>query len=216
LQQWITAMRRLTLALGSLALGSAVLLAGSAFAQTSKTVSPKTITDYKAVQEHLFELNYNVGERNGQASPQLTAAIAEWRKNRNSAATGDMTEAEAAQLLAVPRPKTWAAIAYSASGPHGIVFNKPTRDAATKEALLACDKDNKKCGVVAGAGTSCAAVATFSGNVDGKPSLGGWGSHRPTLAAAKDAALAACKKNAPVPDSCTVRDAVCADGSHKK
>jgi Domain of unknown function (DUF4189) len=210
-QQWINQMRRLTLALGC-----AVLLAGSAVAQSNKTVTPKTVSDYKAVQEHLFGLNYNVGERNGQPNPTLTASIAQWRKNRGSVVTGDMTEAEAAQLLAVQLPKTWAVITYTASGALGVVFSKPTRDVATKEAMAACEKENKKCSVVAALGTSCAAVATGSGNVDGKLKLGAWGNHRPTLDAAKDAALADCKKNAPAADSCAVKEAVCADGSHKK
>jgi hypothetical protein len=109
-------------------------------------------------------------------------------------------------------PKAWSTIGYAASGPVIAVSGKPSRDAAEKEALAACEKDNKKCTLVSAAGTSCAAVATFSGNVDGKPSMGAWGSYRPNAAAAKDAALADCKKNAPLPDTCAVRETACADG----
>ena len=220
MRQWIKHMRRLTLAIGS-----AILLAGSAFAQSGnpvanpagipgkKTVSPpKPVTDFKPVQEHLYGLNYNVGERNGQLTPQLKAAVAQWRKNRSSTATGDMTDAEAAQLLAIPLPKTWATIGYAAAGPVVVLSGKPSRDAAEKEAQAACEKDGKKCTLVSAAGASCAAVAAFSGNVDGKMSMGAWGSYRPSIAAAKDAALADCKKNSPLPNTCAVRDAICADG----
>jgi Domain of unknown function (DUF4189) len=210
-QQRIKNMRRLTLALGG-----ALLLAGSAFAQSNKTVSQKAVADYKAVQEHLYGLNYDVGERSGQLTPQLKAAIAQWRKNRASTAAGDMSETEAAQLLALGLPKTWGTIAYAASGPVIAISGKPSRDAAEKEAQAACEKDSKKCTLVSAAGTSCAAVASFSGSVDGKASMGTWGSYRPNQAAAKDAALADCKKNAPLPDTCAVRETICADGSHKK
>ncbi len=217
-------MRRLTLALGG-----ACLLASAAFAQSGnppgtppgnagkKTLSlPKPVTDFKPVQEHLYGLNYNVGERNGQLTPQLKGAIAQWRKNRNSTANGDLMDTEAAQLLAIPLPKSWGTIGYAASGPVIALSGKPSRDAAEKEAQAACEKDSKKCTLVSAAGTSCAAVATFSGTVDGKSSLGAWGAYRPNIAAAREAALADCKKNAPLPDTCAVREAVCADGSQKK
>jgi Domain of unknown function (DUF4189) len=205
-------MRRLTLALGC-----AALLAGSALAQAPKSApTPKPLTDYKAVQEHLYGLNYKVGERTGQLTPELKGAIAQWRKNRNSAAAGDMTDVEAAQLLAIPLSKVWGAMSYSSTGAHGTVWNKTTRDLAEKEVQAACDKDSKKCTIVTIAGTSCAAIATFTGSADGRTSASTWGSFRPTAAAASAAALADCKKTAPQPDACTARDIVCADGSHKK
>ncbi len=205
-------MRRLTLVLGgAFFLASLALAQSAAVAQSNKTVTPKIVTDYKAVQNHLYGLNYRVGTRDGLATPELKGAIAQWRKNRNSLVTGDMTEDEAKQLLAVPLPKAWAAIAYSAIGAHGVVSIKASRDVAEKEVLAVCEKDSRKCSVVAAAGTSCAAVATSAGTADGKP-MGAWGSYRPNLAAAKDAATADCKKNAALPDTCTVKEAVCADG----
>ncbi len=211
-QQWIDDMRRLISAFGF-----ALLLSGAASAQPTKSLSPqKPITDYKPVQEHLYGLNYSVGERNGQPTPQLKAAIAQWRKNRSSSTTGDMSEAEAAQLLAIPLPKVWGAISYSPSGAHGVVSSKTSRDVAEKEAQAACDKDAKKCTIMTFSGTSCAALASFAGNVDGKPAMSTWGSFRPTAAAASAAAMADCKKGAALPDTCVARDGVCADGSQKK
>lgn len=209
-------MKRMIIALAGAFMLAGVATGDVAMAQAAKTPPPKPVTDFKAVQEHLYGLNYAVGERNGQLTPELKSAITLWRKNRRSTASGDMTTAEEAQLLAIPLSKTWAAVAYTPAGATSVVFGKPSRDAAEAEVKAACEKDNKRCSIVTTSGSTCIAVSTYSGVVDGNPAMGTWGSYRPTVAAANEAALAVCKKNAPQPATCAVRETVCADGSHKK
>ncbi len=184
----------------------------------SRTASALTNpTAIREVQDRLYNLNYQVGARNGRTSEDLRKAIRQWQENVKEPTTGDMTEAQLALLRRARVPTTWGAIAYFAKGASSTVWNRSTREAAESEALAACRKNaGGTCSVVTAADKGCAALGFYNAVVSGKQYWGAYAIVRPTLGQATDGALTECRQRAKQPTACGVRTSVCADGAHKR
>ncbi len=171
----------------------------------------------REIQDRLYNLNYEVGARNGRVTQQTRDAIRKWQENLKYPTTGDMTEAQLARLRLAQPPTVWGALAYFAKGASSTVWNRPSREAAENEALAACRKSaGGTCSVVTVARNICGALGFYNAVVSGKQHWGAYASVRPTLGQATDAALSECRRQAKQPNACGVRTTVCADGSHKR
>lgn len=181
---------------------------------TSALTGPEVVRE---IQDRLYNLNYVVGARNGRVTPQTQDAIRKWQENVKEPVTGDMTEAQLALLRRARAPTTWGALAYFAKGASSTVWNRPSREAAEKEALEACRKNaGGTCSVVTVANDICAALGFYNAVVSGKQHWGAYAIVRPTLGQATDSALAECRKQSKQQSACGVRTTVCADGGHRR
>ena len=181
------------------------------------------MTNYQTireVQERLYNLNYKIRTINGQFSQETREAIATWQRNTNRNPTGDMTGDELAYLRTAGVITRWGAIAYEAHGASAVVWNRPSRQDAEREALEECRKragrNANNCDVLTGADTQCGALGFYTGSAGGRTHWGVFASIRSTLGQATDHALSECRRQAKVPSACGIRITFCADGSHKQ
>ena len=184
----------------------------------SSTASALTSQDaIREVQDLLYNLNYQVGRRNGRMTSETREAIRQWQTNLKLEVTGDVTEQQLANLRLVRVPTTWGALAYYSKGATATVWNRPTREIAEREALASCRKSaGATCNVLTVANTICGALGFYTANIRGRQHWGAYASVRPTLGQATDNALSECRRQARQPTACGVRTTVCADGGHQR
>ncbi|KAB2911882.1 MAG: DUF4189 domain-containing protein [Hyphomicrobiaceae bacterium] len=170
----------------------------------------------REVQQMLYNLNYELASVNGRLTDETRRAIRAWQNNTKRSVTGDLDGAQLAALRSARPPAIWGALAYSARGASGVVWNRPSRMEAERDALLECRKrGGKGCKVVTAAEKGCGALGFYTGRVGSTQHYGAYASVRPTLGQATDNALSECRRQARKPDACGVRMTFCADGSHK-
>lgn len=183
-------------------------LAGSAL------TSPAVIRE---VQKRLYDLNYEITSLNGQLNDETRKAIRTWQTTAKRAVTGDMDEAQLTLLRAARIPVIWGALAYTAQGAFGTAWNKPTRQDAERDALLACRaRGVQTCRVRAMAEKACGAIVLSAQQVGTKKHSTAFVSVRPTLAQAIDNARAECQRLSKQPEACSAPTTLCADGSHRQ
>ena len=173
-------------------------------------------TVIREVQQKLYNLNYELSRVNGRFTDETRRAIRDWQSNTKRPVTGDLDGAQLAALRAARPPSTWGALAYTARGASGVVWNRASRIEAERDALLECRKrGGSGCKVVTAADKGCGALGFYTGRVGSTQHYGAYASVRPTLGLATDNALSECRRQARKPDACGVRMTFCADGSHK-
>lgn len=180
----------------------------------SALTNPATIRE---VQNLLFNLNYQIGSRNGQLTSQTREAIRKWQENVKLPISGDMTESQLALLRRAQLPTIWGALAYHTKGATATTWNRPSREIAESEALAECRKRARTtCSVLTVASKICGALGFYNAVVGGRQHWGVYASIRPTLGQATDNALSECRRQAKQPNACGVRITVCADGGHSR
>ena len=176
--------------------------------------SPAVIRE---VQNLLYNLNYQIGPRNGRLTAQTRDAIRQWQENVKQPVSGDMTEAQLAMLRRAQLPTVWGALAYHTKGATATTWNRSTRENAEDEALAECRKKARAtCSVLTVASKICGALGFFNAIVGGRQHWGVYASIRPTLGQATENALSECRRQAKQPNACGVRITVCADGGHTR
>jgi hypothetical protein len=192
--------------------------AGTSPQQADTTASALTSASIiREVQDRLYNLNYQVGTRNGRMDSQTRDAIRQWQTNIKQPVTGDVSVAQLAILRRAQLPTTWGALAYYSKGASSTVWGRPTRELAEREALAACRKNaGAPCKVLSVANKICGALGFYNAVVRGRQYWGAYASVRPTLGQATEHALSECRRQARQPNACGVRTTVCADGSHKR
>jgi len=186
--------------------------------QPSRTASALTSSSaIREVQDRLYNLNYQIGSRDGRLTEATRKAIRQWQENVKQPVTGDITEAQLSLLRRARLPTVWGAVAYYSKGATATVWNRPTREAAEREALASCRKNaGAACSVLTVANTICGAVGFYNAVVGGRQHWAAYVSVRPTLGQATDHAMNECRRLAKQPTACGVRATVCADGSHRR
>jgi hypothetical protein len=180
------------------------------------------LTDYtiiREVQERLYNLNYQIRVLNGQLSEETRKAVSVWQSNMGFLANGDMTADQLARLRSENGYTNWGALAYEARGASAVVWNRPSRQDAERDALQECRKragrNANDCDVLTAGDNACGALGFYTGRAGGKQHWGAYASIRPTLAQATSHALSECQRQAKRPEACGLRLTFCADGSHK-
>jgi peptidoglycan hydrolase-like protein with peptidoglycan-binding domain len=174
-------------------------------------------TVIREVQDLLYNLNYQIGPRNGRLTSQTRDAIRKWQENVKQPVSGDMNEAQLALLRRARLPTVWGALAYHTKGATATTWNRPTRENAENEALAECRKRARTtCSVLTVASKICGALGFYNAVVGGRQHWGVYASVRPTLGQATDNALSECRRQARQPNACGVRITVCADGGHSR
>lgn len=176
--------------------------------------SPAVIRE---VQNLLYNLNYQIGPRNGRLTAQTRDAIRKWQDNVKQPISGDMTEAQLATLRRAQLPTIWGALAYHTKGATATTWNRSTRENAENEALAECRKKARTtCSVLTVASNICGALGFYNAIVGGRQHWGAYASIRPTLGQATENALSECRRQARQPNACGIRITVCADGGHTR
>lgn len=180
------------------------------------------LTDYtiiREVQERLYNLNYQIKIMNGQLSQETRNAISAWQSNARFLANGDMNADQLARLRSEPAITNWGALAYEARGASSVVWNRPSRQDAERDALEECRKragrNANDCDVLTAGDSACGALGFYTGRANGRQHWGAYASIRSTLAQATSHALSECQRQSKRPEACGVRLTFCADGSHK-
>jgi hypothetical protein len=174
-------------------------------------------TVIREVQDLLYNLNYQIGLRNGRLTSQTRDAIRKWQENVKQPVTGDMSEAQLALLRRAKLPTVWGALAYHTKGATATTWNRSTRENAEGEALAECRKKARAtCSVLTVASNICGALGFYNAIVGGRQHWGVYASVRPTLGQATDNALTECRRQARQPNACGIRITVCADGGHSR
>lgn len=174
-------------------------------------------TVIREVQDILYNLNYQIGPRNGRLTSQTRDAIRKWQENVKQPISGDLTEAQLALLRRAQLPTVWGALAYHTKGASATTWNRPSRESAENEALADCRKRAKTtCSVLTVANKICGALGFYNAVVGGRQHWGVYASIRPTLGQATDNALSECRRQARQPNACGIRITVCADGGHSR
>jgi hypothetical protein len=171
----------------------------------------------REVQDLLYNLNYQIGPRNGRLTQQTLDSIRQWQENVKQPVGGDMTQAQLAMLRRAQLPTIWGALAYHTKGATATTWNRSSRENAESEALAECRKKAKAtCSVLTVASKICGALGFYNAVVGGRQHWGVYASVRPTLGQATDNALSECRRQAKQPNACGVRITVCADGGHSR
>ncbi|MFM2423542.1 MAG: hypothetical protein RL291_2072 [Pseudomonadota bacterium] len=177
--------------------------------------TPQRISEAK---ERLYALGYNVPNFEGVLDDETREAIRRFQTNLRFPATGTLSQNEFEALLIAEPPRVWGAVAFSWTGSSGAVWQRPTRRMAEDEAVKLCnDSGGQDCRTLAVHSTLCAAFAQSPGPDPAQP---GGATLAPTarqgIAATRETALNDCRARARNPESCTLRNAFCADGSHSR
>ncbi len=184
----------------------------------STTASALTSTAIiREVQVRLYNLNYQITNRDGRITANTRDEIRKWQANIKQPATGDVSEYQLSLLRTATLPTTWGAIAYFSRGATATVWNRGTREEAERDALADCRKRaGARCNVLTVANKICAALGFYNAVISGRQHWGAYASVRPTLGQATDHALSECQRQAKSPNACGIRTTVCADGSHRR
>jgi hypothetical protein len=159
----------------------------------------------KEVRTRLYELNYDPGPVEGPLRDPARRAIREFETANRLKPTGEPTQGLLQRLRAADSLKPWAAIVYSKrSEKWGMGWGKASRQEAVASARATCE-DADQCTIeISFFGTDCGAFAHSSSS---------WAIvARDNAKAAKDAALADCKKRG---KACRIIAAVCATGAER-
>ena len=172
------------------------------------------VDDFSRISEAkriLYNLNYNVGERDGVMNTETRNAIREYQGNMNVAQTGELTEALLRELRSQRIPTTWGALSAAVDGAWGASWNYGTREDAERTALEECRKNtSEKCEAIAVLDTKCSAMYHWQTDKN-------WGWRIDTgndVEDAKRKTLKACNVAKEQGSTCTFRTVVCANGRH--
>jgi hypothetical protein len=180
----------------------------------SALTSPSIIRE---VQVRLYNLNYQIKNRDGRLTANTRDEIRKWQTNIKQPVTGDVSEYQLSLLRRAVLPTTWGAIAYYSKGATATVWNRGTREEAERDALADCRKRaGAQCNILTVANNICAALGFYNAVISGKQYWGAYASVRPTLGQATDNAMSECQRQARNPNGCGIRTTVCADGSHRR
>ncbi len=165
----------------------------------------------RQAQELLYNLNYDIGEVDGQLSEKTRGAILKYQQNVEIKETGSLTVELLLGLRDVKAPDKWGAISAGLDGGWGASWNYGKRRDAEDEASKNC-KDNSKveCGVLAVHSSNC--MAAYHWNSEKR---WGWRMRSGTsIDKAKLNALGDCHKHREDDAKCNLMTAICADGRH--
>ena len=159
----------------------------------------------KETRERLYELNFDPGPFEGPDNEATRAAVREFARQNNLPATTVASMGLLRRLRAIGSLKPWGAIVYGRdSEKWGMSWGEETRQGAVARAQASCGGPKGcpvevgffggECGAFAHSGTNWAIVA------------------RDAVAAAKEAALADCRKGG---KPCEIIASVCASGAER-
>lgn len=173
----------------------------------------------REVQLKLYALNYDPDRVDGVMTAATRTAIREWQKNINVPVTGNFTEETLKRLRDARANPTWAAVAYTARGASGWVFNRPSRAEAEQQAVDLCVKQagrGSTCKPITASGSACITMASFTTKRGTTTYFGSHVSLQPNQTASISEALRLCGEAENNGGNCSARVTICADGSHKK
>ncbi len=126
-----------------------------------------TVTDpdlIRQAQDILYNLNYDVGEVNGQMTQETREAIRSYERNKNFDEMGILTVKLLLELRDATIPRNWGAISAAVDGAWGSTWNYNDRTTAEREAKSECAKNTEHpCDVVAVHGDNCLALYHWNG-----------------------------------------------------
>lgn len=176
--------------------------------QTNRVDDFSRISEAKRI---LYNLNYNVGNRDGVMNTETRNAIREYQGNMNIAQTGELTDALLRDLRSQRIPTTWGALSAAVDGAWGASWNYGTREDAERTALEECTKNtSEKCEAIAVLDTKCSAMYHWQTDKN-------WGWRIDTgydVEDAKRKTLESCNVAKEQGSTCTFRTVVCANGRH--
>lgn len=178
-------------------------------------VRADTVTDpdlIRQAQDILYNLNYDVGEINGQMTQETRDAIRDYERNKNFTETGILTVNLLLELRDATIPSNWGAISAAVDGAWGATWNYNNRATAEREAKTECAKNTEHpCDVVAVHGNNCLALYHWNGK-----ERWGWAIRTgASIDKAKLESLQHCRGNRSENVPCDLRTVVCANGRHK-
>jgi hypothetical protein len=189
------------------------------FRNPPSSVAPvaHTTSQVAEVQERLFNLNYNPGPINGRMDQATIAAITRFQQHFSLPQTGQIDEGFLRTLRDVRIPTEWAALAFHARGAYSAVWLRPSRRQAEQEAMAECRRRARgECKLATAAGAQCIGLANAGGRSRRRRSFGAFSWLAVNLNEARGQVIEYCQRESPYPDSCEVRTAICADGSHNR
>lgn len=169
------------------------------------------------VQERLYQNNYNPGPIDGQMGESTVAAITQFQRNHSMPATGEIDSRFLQELHKTHPPHEWGALAFHGNGAYSAVWLRPSRRQAEQEAMSGCKKRARtNCSLATAAGTQCIALANSQGGSRRRKKYQAYSYLARNLIDARGGAIEFCRSKSPYPDTCEVRAAFCADGSHNR
>lgn len=179
----------------------------------SAPVTTGTIAD---VQERLFNLNLDPGPINGRLDQKTVEAITQFQRNHALPVTGEIDARFLQELRNRHPPSQWGALAFHGLGAYTAVWLRPSRRQAEQDALNECKKRARAtCKLATAAGTQCIALANSQGGSRRRKKFQAYSYLAGNLIDARGGAIEFCRSQSPYPDTCEVRAAFCADGSHR-
>lgn len=127
-----------------------------------------------------------------------------------SEASSSPVQSDPPHAPSVPKnPDKWGALAFTAGGSYASAWRHATKAEAEADVLKRCAKlSDGNCEVIAFAGETCAALATYKGRSFRVAYTGAGVS----VAEAQRSALGRCQADRRVRGSCTLQTVLCADG----
>lgn len=169
------------------------------------------------VQERLYQNNYNPGPIDGQMGETTVAAITQFQRNHALPTTGEIDARFLRELRNSHPPSKWGALAFHGRGAYTAVWLRPSRRQAEQDAMTGCKKRaGATCKVATAAGTQCIALANSQGGSRRRKKFQAYSYLARNLIDARGGAIEFCRSKSPYPDTCEVRAAFCADGSHNR
>jgi peptidoglycan hydrolase-like protein with peptidoglycan-binding domain len=133
----------------------------------SHSAKADTITDpdlIRQAQDILYNLNFDVGEVNGQVTEATRQAIIAYQRIKGVEQTGILTVELLLELRDEKIPDSWGAIAASVDSTWGATWGYSNRAEAERDAKSECTKRTEtQCNVVAFYGDSCLALYHWDG-----------------------------------------------------
>ena len=171
------------------------------------------------MQLKLYALNFDPGRVDGTNSPATRTAIREWQEIAGFPVTGAVTEEQYKRLRDAKPSSTWAAVAYTANGANGWVFNRASRAAAEQEAIDLCIKRagrSATCKPITASGSACITMASYTTKRGGTTYFGSHVAVRPAQTVSISEALRLCNEAKNSGNNCAAKVTICADGNHRK
>ncbi len=171
------------------------------------------------IQSKLYNLNYQVKRLDGVFDTSTVEAIRDWQRRIEVEANGQMTEVLMQRLRNSKAPAIWGAVAYTANGTLGRVWNRVSRQEAEESAKAECRRRAGRkaaCDTLTASDSACLAVATYRSQTGGTVYYGARVALQPDLARAISNALQQCQEADRSRGTCVNRVAFCANGSHER